>query len=491
MTEKVKQPVVLVLADGFGINPNWQGNAVTTANPANFFGLWKNYRHLVIQSTAQEGGSPYSAYTELSTGRKVDASYKTVKLSAEVLSSNNKLLSVFDSLKRNNASLHLFGNIGAIGQDDELANLLEIVKFAKTNSIIGTFIHLVIDNSIDNAAMINKFLTQLESELGRIDYGHIASVTGINQIKGNNYKEIFQVLFTGRGKTYLSAKQIFSNLKNSKPADIMPSLIQSRQNQRISSFDLLFFFSSFSDELSDLLREIIINNRDGLNPGSAAFLEFFAVAEFPFDIPDKINFLFHKNPGHYLSDLLHSEKLSQALVTDQSNSANLNYYFLGTSQFVDLKIVQDEIDSKSKNTISSTKRIADLALAEIAKNDYDLVVVNFPSLYRFCLQNSFKKCVEEIKLLDVQLGAIVKKVLSLDGYLFFCPAFGGAESISGANDAHSLTQRNAKSTTLPFIIISDMTKFNSKSDLFHEILQSQADLTTVLEALKIILLEPV
>lgn len=478
----------MVLADGFGLTPNWQGNAISTANPKNFLQLWKEYRHLVIKSAARDDASPYSTYAELSTGQLQSASLSINSISREILASNHRLLTVFDTLKRNNASIHLVGNITLSGQDDELAALIEILKFAKVNSILDACIHLIIDNSILDTAMLDKFLVRLELELNRIDFGQIATISGKNKLTENNFKNIFKVLFLSQGKVYLSAKQILSSQKNCLPVNIPPSIVQSRQNHRVSSFDLIFFFTPICDELSALLREMIICNRDGTNPGNASFLEFFATAEFPFDLSERVNFLFYKNPALYLSNIFHDKNKTQAVITDQLNLVNINYYFLGNIKLVDQKIASINSNVKSDQNFSSTDEIAELALAEMDKNTYDFIVINFPTLLRLNGQKSFGKCVTEIKLLDEKLGQITKKVLSHDGYLLFCPTIGGAECLSAASGQANYECKNPKNASLPFIMVSASTKHSTKSNLFDEILQSQANLTSINEALKIILL---
>ena len=489
MNKKRKQPVVLILADGFGLNLNWHSNAIATAGSNHFFDLWQNYRHLVIKSAlADSNMSPYQAYSELSTGQKIDSDNNPVRISKEILAHNHQILTVFDSLKRNNASIHLIGNITKDGQDNELAGLIEIIKFAKNNSILNAYIHLIIDDSNEDVSTVADFLNQLEAELHRLDYGQIATISGQNQLIKNNFKNIFKAIYLNQGKTFLSAKQIISSIKGKIPAKLDPSIIKSRKNQWVSNFDLLFFFTPIDDKLSALLREMILQNENNSNPSYPSFLEFFAISEFPFDLQNDINFLFYKDPAHYLSNLLHAQGQTEAVITDRLNLVNVNYYFIGSNKFVDMEVVETTLDPQTKKNSSTTAEITKMAISQISKNIYNLITINFPSLYRFCLECSFDDCVKEVKLLDEMMGVIGGGVLDAGGTLLFCPTFGGAELIEAKSDIISFCSKDQKSATLPFIMISDATKFPTKSNLFHEILQSQTDLTSVNEVLKIILL---
>lgn len=490
MNKEKKQPVVLVLADGFGLSPNWHGNAIATAGSSHFFDLWQNYRHLVIKSASAGGNiSPYQAYSELSTGREINSSNDSVRLSKEILANNHQILTIFDSLKRNNGSIHLIGNITKDGQDIELARLIEIIKFAKNNSILGAYIHLIIDDSNENVSMVDDFLNQLEPELNRLDYGQIATISGKNKLTKNNFRNIFRTVYLNQGKTFLSAKQIFSSLKTKKPAELDPAVIKSRKNQWVSNFDLLFFFTTIDDKLSKLLREMILQNNSNSRPGYPSFLEFFAIAEFPFDLQNEINFVFYKDPTHYLSNLLHAQGKTEAVITDQLNLANINYYFLGGGKFVDTEVVETSLDPQTNKSTSTTKEITKIAISQISKNTHDLIIINFPSLYRFCLEHSFDNCVKEVKLLDEMIGAIAGAVLASGGTLLFCPTFGGAESIETKSKTLTSIPKDQKSAILPFIMVSAATKLQTKLNLFHEILQSQTDLASVNEVLKIILLK--
>lgn len=477
MSSEQKKPVVLILADGFGLSSNLSGNAVAMAKPVNFLRLWQNYQHLLLEMKPSH--NPYESYADLATGEK--CLEQTDNLSHDALNSNNELLSCIDSLKRNNAAMHVIAVLAKTEIDDCLENIRVLLRFAKNNSAFSAFIHIIIDDSINDLATISHFIDKLESELEKINFGHIATISGQNKLLvRNNFKSFFEVLYAGKGKTALSAKQALANTRGLSLADLEPTIIKSRQNQKINSFDLLFFATELKGKFADLVGKIVVANSAGLSSG-LDFLKFFAISSSPVSFKDSIKYIFEQKSENNISSILKLSNKSHIIVTDQTNLPKLSHYFLGDGKAADQKVVEDRLDAISKKVLSSTEAIARETLALIEANNHDLITVNFSSLYRYCTKGSFGECVAEVKKIDDSLVKIVEAVLEQDGYVLFCPTFGGAESIP-------LKFTPLPSSALPFIVISEQTKSQSKKDIFSEMLSPKADLTRVTEALKIILL---
>ncbi len=488
MTNIKKKPVVLILADGFGLNPNWHGNAIAAAAPEHFDEYWRNYRHLVIQSDRSSSKNPYETYTELATGQPFANQSCEARLSQEILANDNQFLSSLDSLKRNDAALHLFIEVSSQNQNDSLSDLTEVMKCAKKNSVLNTFVHIFIADAVESVAEVDNFLSQIEKVLSEIEYGQIATITGCSQIAKHGTKQTLRLLYSGKGQTFLSVRQALLATKSSKPAETDPTIIKSRQSQKINNFDLLFFSTSLSEAVSSLLREMILLNKEKTSSFHPSFLDFYAIKEFSFDFRDEVKYLFCKRTENYLSDLLHRKEISQAIVTDRQNLNNINFYFLGQSKNVDQYVVESSDDSSTKQINSTTAKITTESLALIAKKKCDFLVINFPSLPRISQGLSFKDSVREVKLLDECLYKIVEAVKSDNGFVLFCPTFGFAESITENKSSKEIFSSKKKAIALPFIIISANTKLKSDENLLHEIIRARADLTKVYKALKIILL---
>ena len=55
----MKKPVMLMILDGWGINKNpEQKNAITAANPENFYRLMNEYPHSELQASGEAVGLP-------------------------------------------------------------------------------------------------------------------------------------------------------------------------------------------------------------------------------------------------------------------------------------------------------------------------------------------------------------------------------------------------------------------------------------------------
>lgn len=473
-------PVVLFLVDGFGLSASWQGNAIASAKPVNFNNFWANYRHLVIRQPLLNAADPYKNYSLISVG---DNS-KNAK-SVESFCSQNFICSL-DSLKRNNASIHLFLVFSKKNKTDQ-SNILKIIKTAKSNSVANAYIHLFIDDTYLNQSDLQLEIDNFESELVSIGLGNIATITGMGFVTEQNFRVIQDAIYLAQGSASFSLKQVFSRKKDLRPFELSSKIIKSSYNSKINDFDLIFVLSAPSETFSDFLRTMIIQNNSSGNGKLPKFLQFFGLDEFPFDLSEEIQFINPKKQGCYITDFAKEKGLSQIMLTDDNNLKQLNQYFVGDKSQLDQNVVELKFNSSTKKNESSTDEIIKNALAILKKSKYDFIIINLPALSR---AESFAESVKEIARIDDGLGLIAKEVLSQDGYLIFCSAFGRAENLveNTSNLRDNTVARDSKHV-LPFFVLANSTKCFTKTDLFREILSSSCGLGHVNDFLQTILLK--
>src|SRR3990167_3271337 len=182
-----KKPVVLVILDGWGIGPEYEGNAVTLANTPHIDRLWQEYPHTQLGASGESVGLPKgvdgnseTGHLNIGAGRVVWQSLSRVDKAIEDGSffQNEVLLGAIEHAKKNNSRLHLVGLVGPGFVHSSTQHLLALLKLAHQHSFTNVVVHAFTDgrDSAPTAGM--QSLSDLEQQMQQLGVGKLASITG-------------------------------------------------------------------------------------------------------------------------------------------------------------------------------------------------------------------------------------------------------------------------------------------------------------------------
>ncbi len=127
------KPVVLCILDGCGIREESDGNAFKNANKPTFDYLWNNYPHSLLQASGPYVGLPEGqmgtsevGHMNLGSGRIAMQPLERISASIDdkSLNNNKELLDLFEHVKKNNSTLHIFGLLSDGGVHSHINHVL-------------------------------------------------------------------------------------------------------------------------------------------------------------------------------------------------------------------------------------------------------------------------------------------------------------------------------------------------------------------------------
>ena len=478
MSEINKNPVVLLLVDGFGLSSSWQGNAIASASPKNFNEYWDNYSHMVLHSKPDMNIS--RNYTRISAGDYHISNSTSGDVIHDALSQSHELTAAIDTVKRNNASVNLIGVISKNDATKSISDLIKSIILCKKNLINNIYVHILIDHTFTSITEIGSALFELDQKLVRFD-AQISTIVGLDSLIDKNMDKNIESIFTRTGQTFFSSRQcIAKHQKIARPSLIPLSLLEIKGNNSINDFDLIYFFSSPTDKFTVFIERLLLINKTRSLPRKLMSLQFFCLHDYPFNFSDGLTVISKHNTDNFIPVRLAKAKKKHCLITDSQNIAALNYYYLGNGSVAEQFIIPVEDSNKMPST---TSEILEKAASIISEKKYDFITINLPSLYRAYSANLFSGCVSEIALIDQCLPRLFELVG--DGYLLISSAFGGAESmVANASNIGDNSKKKLAFESLPLVLVSNKTIKRTKSDLLHEILCSHEDLTFVHKVLE-------
>src|SRR3989475_11411969 len=138
------RPFVLIVMDGWGINPRTEGNAIALAQTPNIDKLAKEWPHTAIRTSGEAVGLPDGqmgnsevGHQNIGAGKRVLQDYTRANESIKDGSffQNPALLKAVEHVKKNGSRLHISGLLGNAGVDTHATQLEALLGMAKMHAI--------------------------------------------------------------------------------------------------------------------------------------------------------------------------------------------------------------------------------------------------------------------------------------------------------------------------------------------------------------------
>ncbi|MBP9599401.1 MAG: phosphoglycerate mutase (2,3-diphosphoglycerate-independent), partial [Desulfobacter sp.] len=183
-----KRPVnILMILDGWGINPSEEGNAVAAANTPFLDRLIDECPNTTLKCCGEAVGLPDGTmgnsevgHMNIGAGRIVAQDFVRINTAIRDNSfySTPALVSVMEKVKKTNKSLHLLGLLSDGGVHSHINHLFALIKMAKNKGITRVYIHPIMDGRDTSPTSGIKFLKQLDEKIQDIGTGKVATMTG-------------------------------------------------------------------------------------------------------------------------------------------------------------------------------------------------------------------------------------------------------------------------------------------------------------------------
>src|SRR6266446_1627708 len=183
------RPLVLIVMDGWGINPRKEGNTIALAHTPNIDRLAREWPHTTVKTSGAAVGLPEGqmgnsevGHQNIGAGKRVLQDYTRVSESIRDGSffSNPALLKAIEHVKKNSSQLHicvLHGNGGVHAHESHLEALL---RLAKLHEIEHVYVHSFTDGRDTSPTGGVEFMRYLEARAREIGGEHAAKVATVS-----------------------------------------------------------------------------------------------------------------------------------------------------------------------------------------------------------------------------------------------------------------------------------------------------------------------
>ena len=180
-----RNPTLLVIMDGFGLNPTPENNAVFEANTPNLDRYFSTYPVAELEASGRAIGLPMGQMGNSEVGHMTIGSGSIVKQDLVRIGDSIKdgsffqnpaLVVAIEGAKRKNRPVHLLGLVSDGGVHSHIDHLMSLIDLCKSYQVVPQ-LHMITDGRDTGPQSAVDFMPALEEKLTQCG-GYIGSVTG-------------------------------------------------------------------------------------------------------------------------------------------------------------------------------------------------------------------------------------------------------------------------------------------------------------------------
>lgn len=470
-----KEPIVLIIRDGWGENHNPDHdafNAVKQADTPVADAISKNYPRTEIEAAGLAVGLPEGVmgnsevgHQNLGAGRIVDQEIVRINKGFETGSVNtNEVLKAAFATERAGGKLHLFGLVSDAGVHAMLEHLYGLLALAKENGLERVYIHAFTDGRDTPPFSGKAFIEELEGKIQSIGVGQIASVCGRywsmdRDLRWDRVQQAYDCI-TGRNvartaPTALSALEHYyeNPMEPTMKGDefVQPTAIVAEGAQPITveNGDAIVFFNFRGDRPRELTRAFIEKDFDGFDRGDQLDVYFAIMTEYQKGLCENIVFTKPPKMESILAGYLADKGMTQFRCAETEKYPHVTFFFNDYREEPfpgeDRAIIPSpkDVSTYDQKPEMSARGVCDATKEAILSGNYDMIVVNFANPDMVGHTGNLEAAKVACRFVDGCVGELLEAIEQMNGAAVVTADHGNSDqlwepSINGAHTSHTL-----------------------------------------------------
>lgn len=462
----MKKPAALIILDGWGLTQNKTGNAVEEAKTPVFDALTEKYPYTTLAASGMDVGLPdgqmgNSEVGHLNIGSGRIIYQELTRITKSILDGDffeNKMLKeAMAHAKTKGTKLHTFGLLSDGGVHSHIDHLKALIKMAKQEGLEQIYIHAFMDGRDTSPTSGLQYVKELESYMQEIGFGVIATVSGryYSMDRDNRWERIeksYNMLVHGEGIHAESAPMAIEASYESGITDefIVPTVIvkDGEPLARVSSEDAVIFFNFRPDRAREITRALLDHDFTGFERTHFP-LKYVGFTQYDKTIANLGIAYPQQSITMTLGDYLSNNGKTQLRIAETEKYAHVTFFFNGgveqPNPLEDRVLIESpKVATYDLKPEMSAYEMTDRLLAELDKDHYDFIVINYANPDMVGHTGVFSAAVKAVEVVDECLGKITSRLEALGGSFIITADHGNAEEMLTAKNepmtAHSINR---------------------------------------------------
>ena len=446
----IKNPVCLIIMDGFGLDAPGPGNAISLANKPTLDKIFEQCPRTTLKACGAAVGLPDGqmgnsevGHLNIGAGRVVNQELTRLNMACAdgSLDENEVLCDAFNKACDPGKALHFMGLLSNGGVHSINTHLYALVQSAARQGVPEIYVHCFMDGRDVDPKSGLGFVQELESELSTLNtqsvHANIASISGRyyamdRDSRWDRVKKAYDCVVCASPKSNLTPAEFMQASYDSNITDefVVPGSFSDRG---IKDGDSVVFFNFRPDRARQLTRALVDDNFDGFSVENRPCVNYVCLTEYDPNINAPIAFA-KTFPKNVLADVIEANNLRQYHIAETEKYAHVTFFLNGGVEKPKRGeerrlIASPKVATYDLKPEMSCPEVTD-ALCEAINNDSaDFYIVNFANCDMVGHTGSIPAAVAAVEATDTGVGRVLESLRKKNGIAFVTADHGNADKM--------------------------------------------------------------
>ncbi len=494
-------PVVTVIMDGVGVNPNSKGNAVHHAHTPVLDRLYRNYPHTILKAHGKAVGMPSDedmgnsevGHNAIGSGQVYHQGAALVNdaIASGRIFEGSTWKALTSNVREHGTTLHFLGLFSDGNVHSHIDHLKAMILQAKEEQVRRVRVHILLDgrdvpetSALDYVEPFEKFLTEVSDE----DFdARITSGGGRMHITMDRYEanwsmveKGWQVHVLGEGPRFESASEAIRALREQNPDVIdqdLPPFVIARGGEPVGTIrdnDSVVFFNFRGDRAIEISRAFEEESFDKFDRGRYPRVVYAGMLEYDGDLHIPSRYLVAPpSIKNTLGEHLAAQGVSQLAISETQKYGHVTYFWNGnrSGKFSDaletyIEIPSDVVPFEQRPWMKSAE-ITDALIKELTTGNYRTARVNYANGDMVGHTGDYDASLVAVEAVDLALKRLLPVIDKLGGVAIITADHGNSDEMyeldkKGEPKTHPDGSFKAKTShtlnPVPFIFYDNQSK---------------------------------
>jgi len=472
----IKETVVLMILDGYGLAPASPGNAIHLAQTPHLDWLMDKFPFQPGAAAGMDVGLPDGqmgnsevGHTNIGAGRVVyqELTRITKSIQDKDFFENEALLGAIKNAQAHNSALHLYGLLSDGGVHSHNTHLYALLELAKAHGLSKVYVHAFLDGRDTPPSSGLGYIKELEAKMAETGVGKIATISGryYAMDRDNLWERVklaYDVLTQGTGPTATSAQSCMEATYAANVTDefVIPTVITAdgQPTATIQPNDSVIFYNFRPDRARQITRAFCDPAFDGFERPQGCFPLYYACfTDYDPTITSKHVAFYAMSMDNTLGQYISGKGLTQLRLAEFTKYAHVTYFFNGGVEEPypgeeRILVPTSDVATFDLKPEMSAHEVTDKLVEAIQSQKYDLIVVNYANCDMVGHTGVMEAAIKAVETMDECVARAMGAMLESGTRMFFCADHGNADSmidetIGGPFTAHT-------TNPVPFVLFN-------------------------------------
>lgn len=486
-----RQPLILIILDGWGINPKVEGNAIALANTPVYDKLLKEYPNTILDASGESVGLPAGqmgnsevGHMNIGAGRVVYQDLTRIDKAIEngEFFKNPVILECMKKTVSASGRLHFLGLLSDGGVHSHIDHLLALISMAGEEGVQEVFIHAFLDGRDTPPDSGINYLRTLQEFLKKNNYGKIATISGRyyamdRDKRWERIEKAYNAMVKGKGNIAIDPIEAISKSYSEGITDefVIPTVILQDHGQPVEmrDGDGVFFFNFRADRARELTMALTRPDFDGFDRDAPpTFSAFATMKQYDETVATPAAFE-NTRLKNIFGEVISKKGIKQFRIAETEKYAHVTYFFNGGEEIPfsgeDRLLIpspKDVATYDQKPEMSAWKVTEELE-KRILSGEYGFILVNYANPDMVGHTGVLSAAIKAVEVIDKCLEKVLIAINNVGGIACITSDHGDIEQMIEYDTGNPHT---AHTTNLvPFIVTQKGIRLRQGPGIFADV----------------------